>query len=660
MLNDSKPCWRPRDRGVREEHVGKILSVKLGTICSKPERKLAIISVICSKPVLGLQWGTIVGAVAFAEKKKKKEDNETSYYLSAVNLCSALSYFTAMTTSQTSPVQQSFSKLASDTDAPSSSVAAAAAAAAAVAAAAAAAAASASPDNRDQHTYSSAQSARSAAHPRTNPKTGSHTEPQAQSPGKSPAQSLGQSPGQSQAPYQAQSQTQPQAQAHEHNQAQPQTQIQTQGQGQAQPQQQGQKQVTSHDELREIQPQEHLGLSPENENVYRGTLRASVPAFPPSTANAASGSSTPVTTSVPTGTHNMMTVSPPASSAVNTYPMVSVPHAVGSPPVVSMSPSINAVRNMNATSVLRSPRVTNALPAGNISAAVNTSAALNTTPSVNETVAGTPEGVMTTTPMGPNEATVVDASHTSQPLSVVSPPSTGAFSTNVPPSSGGMVSVAPSLPTMDNSKAKGTVSSLQQPSPIGSKLQSSPQLQSTSTQSPAHGLQQPQSQPHPQLKLEAEIKSQAQLQTLSQELSQTQAQIHSQLQAHSHSQSQSHSQTPSQSQSQPSLPGVGSPIQKKNAPQAPFICDVAGCGKAFGKKFNLKAHKRVHTGDEPFACSYPMCGKRFKWKSSLTFHEGLHLNVPDDPQPAVSSGPATSSAADLTTAASVSKTPGKV
>lgn len=75
------------------------------------------------------------------------------------------------------------------------------------------------------------------------------------------------------------------------------------------------------------------------------------------------------------------------------------------------------------------------------------------------------------------------------------------------------------------------------------------------------------------------------------------------------------------------LPVRGS-IKKQ---QAPFVCDVVGCGKTFGKKFNLKAHRRVHTGEEPFRCSYPTCGKTFKWKSSLTFHEGLHLNVPDEP-----------------------------
>lgn len=89
-------------------------------------------------------------------------------------------------------------------------------------------------------------------------------------------------------------------------------------------------------------------------------------------------------------------------------------------------------------------------------------------------------------------------------------------------------------------------------------------------------------------------------------------------------------QPPSSNHSSISVPSVVSPISKKSPTVSPFICDVVGCGKTFGKKFNLKAHKRVHTGDEPFACSYPTCGKRFKWKSSLTFHEGLHLNAPEE------------------------------
>lgn len=87
----------------------------------------------------------------------------------------------------------------------------------------------------------------------------------------------------------------------------------------------------------------------------------------------------------------------------------------------------------------------------------------------------------------------------------------------------------------------------------------------------------------------------------------------------------------------PNATAVRSPIRKRVQSQAQnqgeYTCDTPGCGKTFGKKFNLKAHKRVHTGDEPFECSFPLCGKRFKWKSSLTFHEGLHLNAPEESQP---------------------------
>lgn len=104
-----------------------------------------------------------------------------------------------------------------------------------------------------------------------------------------------------------------------------------------------------------------------------------------------------------------------------------------------------------------------------------------------------------------------------------------------------------------------------------------------------------------------------------------------------------------------SLPPV-SPITKAK-PSPPFVCEVVGCGKTFGKKFNLKAHRRVHTGEEPFVCSYPTCGKRFKWKSSLTFHEGLHLNVVDDPQPPPPVDPNVAAAAATATAVTVTVNP---
>ena len=65
--------------------------------------------------------------------------------------------------------------------------------------------------------------------------------------------------------------------------------------------------------------------------------------------------------------------------------------------------------------------------------------------------------------------------------------------------------------------------------------------------------------------------------------------------------------------------GDGSDLASRR-PEKPHLCSE--CGKSFTRRFNLKLHEKLHTGERPHSC--PECGLSFTSTSHLMVHQRIH------------------------------------
>ncbi|KAJ3044789.1 hypothetical protein HDV00_000666 [Rhizophlyctis rosea] len=71
-------------------------------------------------------------------------------------------------------------------------------------------------------------------------------------------------------------------------------------------------------------------------------------------------------------------------------------------------------------------------------------------------------------------------------------------------------------------------------------------------------------------------------------------------------------------------PPVKAPTQQRTSYPAIYKCEFPGCAKVFTRSYNLKSHRKIHTGDELFLCPY--CPSRFTRGHDLKRHVRLHTN----------------------------------